>query len=773
MNRNKFTWLIRKELFSYIIHPLFYIVGVIFTFSCAGYFFIGESFFVAGVGSTDLHRLFAFIPYICILVIPALALGSGTDSHEYLPFSLVKIIFSRWLATFIVFCWLLLPVVFIPICVVFFGDVEIGVIVTGFLGIFFYAACATSLAVFFSELLQQRAAAFVVTALILVCVNLIHFLSLHLTLPDFVVTFIKNISFAWHFDAAGKGILDSRDLFFYSVLTVFFLLLTVYVVKKRRGFRFLMQSGYERLFSIIVIAILFFVFLDSNRYYIRRDFTRSRLFTVSEYGRRLVQNLNEPLRITYYRSAELSRLYPQVRDVSDFLSDYAALNSKISFKLIDPSDKDVGKRLENYGIMSQQLRMTTGNKTEFTDVYSAIVIEYLEKYEIIPFTLTTASLEYDIDSRVQHMVQGITRSAALLSGNNLSLEKDYSYVKPWLESQGFVCSTLQLQEKSSKPDKPTLADELEKLTSGTVLVVLGSSRVSDNEAAAIENFIMNGGAVFFAVSPYKIDISGDWSVTRPKNDAVLSMLSAWGIEFSHQLISDVSCSRITMYSGDSTSQQSISQSHARQLNYPLWLSILPQKNAPNGMTLYWTSPLYLYADTLKPYLVTSPSAWVTEEDSQSPSRLFETNPFILEQTKSSPAGQYTTAAEFEGRISGYYNQGIGKNVKLLVVSDQYFLDTMMMGYTSGEQGDFRNMEFLATALLNLRGERKLAELQSRGYKNMALYKITDASVFSHMQIRVVFFTMIVIPAGFILFGVVIMFIRKKKNKRYKLELRNR
>ncbi len=57
---------------------------------------------------------------------------------------------------------------------------------------------------------------------------------LYIPVSPYISSVIRFISFAWHFDAAGKGILDSRDIFFYLILITIFITLTVFIKEKRK-----------------------------------------------------------------------------------------------------------------------------------------------------------------------------------------------------------------------------------------------------------------------------------------------------------------------------------------------------------------------------------------------------------------------------------------------------------------------------------------------------------------------------------------------------------
>ena len=119
------------------------------------------------------------------------------------------------------------------------------------------------------------------------------------------------------------------------------------------------------------------------------DFSSNKTYSPSAYTKELLRKADSNVKITYYRSSSMARLYPQIRDVNDFLVTYCGLSKNLSLIIKDP-DKDSQSRtlLENYGIQSQQMRTVTSTSTEYVNVYSAITIEHQGNVEVLPFTMT-------------------------------------------------------------------------------------------------------------------------------------------------------------------------------------------------------------------------------------------------------------------------------------------------------------------------------------------------------------------------------------------------
>ena len=734
---------LKHNILNSIKTPSFIIISILFETFVAINFFFRQQFFT-GSGSTDLILFFSAVPYICIIAIPALCYKQSFSIYDdFIPLSSFKRILAVYLTRLILFSFLIILLLPAILLINLFGSTDNGQIFTSLICLVFYGSAVISLCGFIQTALSNKVTSMIISALILAVFNSAHLFSVYVNLPDFLADLARKLSFAWHFDAAGKGILDTRDLLWLGAGSAFFLCLSNTTIQIKKGLQF---SSSLKLHHIMLSVISLLIMLNGNRWYTRIDFSKNKTYSISKYSKSLINRIENPVKITYYRSSSIAKLYPQIRDVADFLTEYASQSRKINLIIKDP-DKDQASRtmLENYGIASQQLRTVSGTSTEFITVYSAIVIEYEGNAETIPFTMAANTLEYDLDGRIRHLLSGTSRNVNIVIGNGMSLNDDYGYVIPWLQSQGFICNPLFIED-------PAFANELEKSTGP--LLVLGDSEIKIEQAIAIENYILNEkGSALLAISPYVTDIENNWYITKAKRTNLVELAEHWGITFENEIAADISCSRITMYADDNN--------QTTLLNYPLWISLLPQQNSPLGMTLFWATPLTFTDDNknIKPYLITSPAAYSYEIDNQSPEKLIETNPFVLEnrslETSSHSRGSIILGAEITGPLRGLYNFSQTQNSHIIIISDQYFVNSLMTGYIGGDTGDYRNFEFLTNALLKLNGEEELAALQSRTNRDTSLYKITDAHHFNTLRLITFIILFIVIPFVILTTGVIL------------------
>lgn len=739
-------------------HILFYLSAIIFSCVPAAFFFIKQQFFTS-LGSTNLISFFSFIPYICILIIPSLCFKHNDNIYDdFVPINSFTKLCIKFFSILTLFTILILLLLIVPIIVSKYGFVDKGEVLISLLCLLFYGACEIALCLFFTELFENNIVSFLINAFILAIFNFSHLFSLYIPFNNFFVNFFKAISFAWHFDAAGKGVVDTRDFFFFIFLTIFFLLINDFIKQIKKGKVFNKNQNLSIVFSFSILILLL---LNSNQFYTRLDFSKNKTHSISKYSKQLIKNAQENINITYYRSKTLSDFYPQIRDVTDFLTSVSSQNKNITFSIVDPDNNQQALNLlQNYGLTSQQMRsVKSSTSVEYINVYSAIIIEYNGNIETIPYILSSQTLEYDLIGRIKHLLTNQTRLVNIIVGNELSLydSSGYNLVIPWLNAQGFICNPISI-------DSATFSSDLENTTGP--LLIIGDKNILSEQAIAIENYILSKNQnALFTISPYNVDFS-NWHINLNKNTNLVEMIENWGIIFKNQIAADITGTTITMESqaqSDNIFEQS--NTYKEEISYPMFINILPQTNTNIGLTLFWPTPLELTSPNAKEYLISTPSSWTYEIDKLQSENLVETNPFYVRDQDISTKDKSTQilCAMLEGQLNGYFNVLSSQKSKIIVIPDQYFLSTLMnYGYIGGEYGDYRNFEFMTNCLLVLNDEEELALLQNKAQVNNNIINLTTEEEFLNNKKKTFIICFVIVPLIIIIIGFLLLIIKRKK-----------
>ncbi len=235
----------RRELGSYFATPLAYVFVVIFLIAASAMAFqLGRIF---ERGQADLQPFFTFHPWLYLLLIPAVAMRLWSEEHrsgsiELLltqPITLWQAVVGKFLAAW-TFVGLALALTFpVWITVNYLGDPDNGAVLCAYLGSLLMAGGFLAVGGCMSALTRNQVVAFVLAVAVCFVLLLIGYPAVLDAVsgwaPALLTDTLASMSVYTHFESLQKGIIDVRDLLFYALLIVFFLLATCVALDSRRG----------------------------------------------------------------------------------------------------------------------------------------------------------------------------------------------------------------------------------------------------------------------------------------------------------------------------------------------------------------------------------------------------------------------------------------------------------------------------------------------------------------------------------------------------------
>ncbi|MBI3581327.1 MAG: ABC transporter permease subunit, partial [Nitrospinae bacterium] len=116
--------------------------------------------------------------------------------------------------------------------VAFFGDPELGVIITGYVGLLFMGGAFISLGIFMSTLTENQVIAAVLSFAALLLLYMVGYSAGFV--GEGTGTALEYISILSHLDSFAKGVLDTSDIIYYVLFAVFFLFLSMRTLESKR-----------------------------------------------------------------------------------------------------------------------------------------------------------------------------------------------------------------------------------------------------------------------------------------------------------------------------------------------------------------------------------------------------------------------------------------------------------------------------------------------------------------------------------------------------------
>ena len=235
---------LRRELRSYFVTPVAYVFLVIFLV-LAGIltFYVGDFY---ERGQADLQPFFVMHPWLYLILVPAITMrmwaeetkGGTLELLLTLPLTLWQAMLGKFLAAWL-FIGLALALTFpIWITVNYLGSPDNGVILAGYLGSWLMAGTFIAIGACLSALTRNQVVAFILTALVCVLLILVgqpQVLDFFQgALPRRLINAVAHLSMLRHFEAISRGVLDLRDLLYFVLSTLGWLVAGVLLLDLKR-----------------------------------------------------------------------------------------------------------------------------------------------------------------------------------------------------------------------------------------------------------------------------------------------------------------------------------------------------------------------------------------------------------------------------------------------------------------------------------------------------------------------------------------------------------
>jgi len=236
---------LRRELRSYFATPIAYVFVIIFLF------FLNLLAFTMGrifeTGQASLGSFFAFHPWLYLILIPAISMRfwaeeRNSGSIELLltqPITLWQAVLAKFLAGWLFVGFALLLTFPIWITINYLGSPDNGVIFAAYIGSFLMAGAYLAIGSFMSALTRSQVIAFILSFLVCFLLVMAGFPLVTDWFRDWawlwLIDGLASLSIYSHFVAITKGVLDVRDVLYFVLLAVFFLLASTVALEAKKS----------------------------------------------------------------------------------------------------------------------------------------------------------------------------------------------------------------------------------------------------------------------------------------------------------------------------------------------------------------------------------------------------------------------------------------------------------------------------------------------------------------------------------------------------------
>jgi ABC-2 type transport system permease protein len=232
--------ILRRELRAYFTTPVAFIVVIFFLVVTSAWFFYAEQFFAQDTAT--LRGYFSLWPLVFILLLPALTMRSWAEERRQgtaeilltLPVRERELVAAKFAASLTLL--LLLVALTLPVALLVspLGSFEPAQVAMEYAGVLLLGCAGIAAGQFLSALSSNQISAFLFAVAFMLVITLVGQIPAVTVLPGGVAAVLSWISFDFHYDSFSKGVLDTRDILYFLVLTAVFLNLTTKVLLMRR-----------------------------------------------------------------------------------------------------------------------------------------------------------------------------------------------------------------------------------------------------------------------------------------------------------------------------------------------------------------------------------------------------------------------------------------------------------------------------------------------------------------------------------------------------------
>jgi ABC-2 type transport system permease protein len=572
--------ILKKEITTYLSSLVAYVTISVFLLVLGLFLWVFPDTSILAYGYAGLDSLFSTAPYLFMFLVPAITMRSLAEERREGTFELLltrpltdlQIVLGKYLAGVAVVLFALVPTLVYYFSVSTLGtpqgNIDTGAVIGSYIGLFLLGSAFTAIGLFASSVSKNQVIAF--TIAVFLCFFFYSGFNSLSTILSLQNLGIQALGITEHYQSVSRGVLDTRDLVYFIILDIFFIWLTLFVLHRQGGKKFINTAFLSTLSLMISLGIF------SSWAFTRFDFTTEKRFTISPVSRLVMDSLPNTVNVTVYLQGEnfpggMKRLQTSVKDMLSDLQAYS--HRKLQFEFADPlkglsaeQQKQTYEDLAAKGIDAQNLSVKTDDGVSQKVIFPFALVTYGDKS--IPVKLLQAqssmnlspdevlnnsiqNLEYAFTSAIKKAIGGGKQRIGFTEGHNELNDLQLNDGMRAL-TDGYLVGRVNL---TTIP-----FDSLRKIS--LLIVAKPDKPFTELEKFKVDQYIMRGGKVLWAIDQVSAELDslrgrGNQQLAFNKQLNLDDQLFRYGIRINYDLIADLNSSQIPVTTGNVGGQAQI------------------------------------------------------------------------------------------------------------------------------------------------------------------------------------------------------------------------
>ncbi|MFA6087333.1 gliding motility-associated ABC transporter substrate-binding protein GldG [Mucilaginibacter sp.] len=585
--------ILKKEITTYLSSLVAYVTISVFLLVLGLFLWVFPDTSILAYGYAGLDSLFSTAPYLFMFLIPAITMRSLAEERregtfEILltrPLTNLQIVLGKYFAGVVIVLFALVPTLVYYFSVYTLGtpqgNIDTGAVIGSYIGLFLLGAAFTAIGLFASSVSKNQVISFTI-AVFLCFFFYSGFDSLN-TILSLQNMGLSGLGITEHYQSVSRGVLDTRDLVYFIVLSMLFIWLTLFVIQSQ------LKKKFNKAF-LSLLGLMFVLILLSVNFFTRFDFTKEKRFTISPISRKMVDSLQQTINVTVYLQGDnfpggMKRLQTSVKDMLIDLQAYS--HNKLQYTFIDPlkglseeQQKQAFEELDAKGIQAQNLSVKTDDGISQKVIFPFALVSYGEKS--IPVKLLESqssvnvtpdevlnnsiqNLEYAFTSAIKKITSGGKQRVGFTEGHGELSDLQLNDAMRSL-SDGFLVGRIDL--------KTIAFDSLRKVS--LLVIPKPDKPFTELEKFKVDQYIMRGGRVLWAIDQVTAELDsmhnhGNEQLAFNKQLNLDDQLFGYGVRINYDLIADINAMQIPVTTGDVGGQPQIQM--LPWLFYPIYVPL--------------------------------------------------------------------------------------------------------------------------------------------------------------------------------------------------------
>jgi ABC-2 type transport system permease protein len=506
LNLNGVSAVTKRQLHSLLANPLGYVFIFAFVVIAGAFLFLPDAYYTRNIA--DFGPLFTVMPWLLVILLPALAMGSWATERELgteellltLPFGILDAVLGKFLAVVGYFTLALLCSLTNLVVLSWLGSPDTGLVFANYVGWWLAGVAFAGLGVLASVQVGMPAIAFVVGALycgiVMMGANLVD----------------------W-FDPFNRGVIPFGGVITALVVAVASIGLAVFLLSSRRW-----RPTNTQQIATQVVAVVFGLLLAVNigrLAYLKNvdaDVSSEGLSSISATSAQIIGKVEYPVTINAFISANLPEdLQLKAKEVTDKL--FAVERSsggKVEVKLFQPKnplDADGQRATKEFGLKPIRAIVDGVSGRKPQDVFlSAAVVSGSRSQNITSFD-PGLSVEYEL-VRAVRTVGSAKRPVVGIGTTDLKMTADFDFQTGQMRQAWDLIEELkkqyEIREVSFDADVP---EEVQ------VLIVPLPSSLTQPQVEKLHDYVWSGRPALILEDPLPAFTSPMLAPSQPKRPA--------------------------------------------------------------------------------------------------------------------------------------------------------------------------------------------------------------------------------------------------------------